>query len=162
MPEDIPSPHARQASAGPPRANTTALLGLAYMALGHRIVQGVVSAGFPQRPAHSAVFAHIDVDGGTRLTTLAQRASITPQAIGELVDDLERMGYVQRRPDPGDRRAKLIVLTERGKSAVAAAQRIIADLEAGLANLLGPDGLAGLHEMLERIADSAQGTAERL
>jgi len=132
------------------------MLGMAYMSLGHRIVQGVASAGFPQRPAHSAVFAYIDVDGGTRLTTLAQRANITPQAIGELVDDLERMGYLQRRPDPGDRRAKLIVLTERGNSAVAAAQRTIADLEADLANLFGPDGLASLHEMLERLADSAQ------
>jgi len=152
MPDDNATLDERQ----PPPANTTALLGLAYLSLGRRIVQGVVAAGFPQRPAHSSVFAHIDVDGGTRLSTLAQRANITPQALGELVDDLERRGYVKRRPDPGDRRAKLIVLTERGNSAVAAAQRTIADLEADLANLFGPDGLASLHEMLERLADSAQ------
>lgn len=135
--------------------NTTALLGLAYMRLGHRIVDGVVSAGFPQRPAHSAVFAHIDVVGGTRLTTLATRANITPQAMGELVDDLERLEYVLRQPDPDDRRAKRIVLTPRGVACVAAAMRTIAGIEADLKLLLGAPGLAALHDALSRIVGAA-------
>lgn len=136
--------------ANPPR-NTTALLGLAYMRLGHRIVEGVNAAGFQQRPAHSAVMAHIDVAGGSRLTTIAARANITPQAVGELVDDLERLGYVVRRPDPNDRRAKRIVLTKRGLNCVAAALEVIADLEAELAELLGVDALAELHASLGKI-----------
>ncbi len=131
--------------------NTTALLGMAYMSLGRRIVDAVVAAGFEQRPAHSSVFAHIDVEGGTRLTTLAARANITPQALGELVDDLERSGYVARRADPDDRRAKRIVFTRRGRAAVTAAQRAIADLEAELAALLGSERLAAIRETLERI-----------
>jgi hypothetical protein len=49
----------RRQAEPPPEPNTVALLGEAYSALGHRIVAGVVEAGFPQRPAHSAVFAHI-------------------------------------------------------------------------------------------------------
>jgi DNA-binding MarR family transcriptional regulator len=122
------------------------------MSLGHRIVDGVVAAGFPQRPAHSAVMAHIDVEGGTRLTTIAARANITPQAVGELVDDLERLGHVVRRPDPDDRRAKRIVLTERGQACVAAALSTIATLEAELEGLLGSAALAQLHDMLGRIA----------
>ena len=133
------------------RPNTTALLGLAYMKLGHRIVDGVVSAGFPQRPAHSSVFAHIDVESGTRLSTLAARANITPQAMGELVDDLERLGYLVRRPDPDDRRAKRIVLTERGRACVATAQRTITAIEVGLEELLGPEDLALVHRALQRI-----------
>jgi len=160
MPEDT-----RRAAPGhdssPPRpANTTALLGLAYMRLGHRIVDGVVSAGYPQRPAHSAVFAHIDVVGGTRLTTLATRANITPQAMGELVDDLERLGYVLRQPDPDDRRAKRIVLTPHGVASVVAAVRTIAGIEADLKSLLGAAGLAALHDALSRIVSGApvQGT----
>jgi DNA-binding MarR family transcriptional regulator len=131
--------------------NTTALLGLAYMKLGHRIVDGVVSAGFPQRPAHSSVFAHVDVESGTRLSTLAARANITPQAMGELVDDLERLGYLVRRPDPDDRRAKRIVLTERGRACVATAQRTIAAIEVGLEELLGPEDLTLVHRALQRI-----------
>lgn len=125
------------------------------MRLGHRIVEGVVSAGFPQRPAHSAVFAHIDVAGGTRLTTLATRANITPQAMGELVDDLEQLGYVVRQPDPDDRRAKRIVLTSRGVACVAAAIRTIAEIEADLRSVLGAAGLATLHQALSRIVGGA-------
>src|ERR687891_1730420 len=136
--------------ANPPR-NTTALLGVAYMTLGHRIVEGVNAAGFPNRPAHSAVMAHIDVDGGTRLTTIAARANITPQAVGELVDDLERLGYVVRQPDPDDRRAKRVVLTQRGRECVAAAFDVIAALETELEALLGSDAVAALHDHLSRI-----------
>ncbi|MDQ6683320.1 MAG: MarR family winged helix-turn-helix transcriptional regulator [Chloroflexota bacterium] len=153
MPDDKNRQAGGQQPPSPP-ANTTALLGLAYMRLGHRIVAGVVAAGYPQRPAHSAVFAHIEVDGGTRLTTLAARANITPQAMGELVDDLERLGYVRRQPDPGDRRAKRIVLTPRGVACVAAAIRTIARLEADLEALLGTARLAELGDALGRIADA--------
>jgi DNA-binding MarR family transcriptional regulator len=154
MPEDNP---ARQAPVHTlPDRNTTALLGLAYMTLGHRIVDGVIAAGFSQRPAHSAVMAHIDIERGTRLTTIAARANITPQAVGELVDDLERQGYVVRRPDPDDRRAKLIVLTERGHASVAAALSTIATLEAELEGLLGSAELAQLHDMLVRIATAGR------
>jgi DNA-binding MarR family transcriptional regulator len=149
MPEQMPE---SQASPQTSRLrNTTALLGLAYMTLGHRIVQGVNTRGFPQRPAHSAVMAHIDVEGGTRLTMIAARANITPQAVGELVDDLETLGYVVRRPDPDDRRAKRIVLTERGQACVDAALDTIATLETDLEGLLGSAVLADLHDVLGRI-----------
>ncbi len=155
MPEDTPLQSVRQEVVAVP-PNTTALLGLAYQALGRRIVDGVVEAGFPQRPAHSAVFAHIDIEGGTRLTTLAARANVTPQALGELVDDLERLGDVVREPDPSDRRAKRVVLTDRGRACVSAALSTIADLELELENVLGEDRLAELHETLARIVDHSR------
>jgi DNA-binding MarR family transcriptional regulator len=141
--------------ANPPR-NTTALLGLAYMNLGHRIVEGINTAGFLQRPAHSAVMAHIDIDSGTRLSTIAVRANITPQAVGELVDDLERLGYVVRQPDPDDRRAKRIVLTDHGRESVAAALDTIAALEAELEDVLGSDKVAELHDSLSRILTASR------
>lgn len=131
--------------------NTTALLGLANRTLGFRIVEGVNAAGFPNRPAHSAVLANIDVDGGTRLTTLAERANMTPQAMGELVDDLERIGYVARTPDPDDRRAKRIGLTERGRDAVVAALDVIGELERELDAVLGAAEVERLHRSLAAI-----------
>jgi DNA-binding MarR family transcriptional regulator len=67
--------------------------------------------------AHQSVFENIDRDG-TRLTTLAERSGITHQSMGELVQALERAGYLQRRPDPSDRRARLIHLTEKGSDLV--------------------------------------------
>lgn len=146
----MPDP-GRGSQADPPTENTVALLGAAYSILGHEIVAGVAEAGFPQRPAHSGVFAHIDIESGTRLTELARRATITPQAMGELVDDLERMGYVARRPDPGDRRAKLIALTPHGIACVQAAFATISEIEGRLEELLGERGLRELRRALHRI-----------
>ncbi len=130
--------------------NTAALLGQAYSRLGHQIVDGVIAAGFPQRPAHSGVFAHIDL-GGTRLTVLAERANMTPQAMKDLVDDLVRLGYVARRPDPTDGRAKLVTLTERGRACIAASGDVIARLERRLEALLGPEHLATVQNALTQI-----------
>ena len=127
-------------------------MAVAYRALGMQIVHGVVAAGFPQRPAHSAVFAHIDI-GGTRLGDLARRANMTPQAMGELVDDLERMGYLRRRPDPDDRRAKLIVLTPKGRRCIDAAMATISRIEEALEAKLGPRRLRELRRGLEQIVE---------
>ena len=135
----------------PPARNTTAVLGFAYMSLGHRIVDGVNAAGYPQRPAHSAVMAHIDVEGGTRLTTIASRANVTPQAAGVRHSPVGQGRRPARRPDPDDRRAKRVVLTERGQACVDAALGTIASLEAELEDLLGPAAVADLHDTLSRI-----------
>ena len=62
-------------------ANTIAMLGRAYSLLGFQIVDGVVGAGFPQKPSHSAVFAQISSEG-SRLTELARGADMSPQAMG--------------------------------------------------------------------------------
>jgi DNA-binding MarR family transcriptional regulator len=139
----------------PPEHNTADLLGRAWARLGHQIVAGVIAAGYRQRPAHSGVFAHIDLDG-TRLTDLANRANMTPQAMGELVDDLERLGYVRRVPDPGDRRAKLIVPTEVGYGCLQAAFDTIRDIEGQLEDLVGARKLADLRRMLIRIISAEQ------
>src|SRR5215213_7676799 len=74
------------------------------------------------RPGHGCVFRFID-DDGTRLTELAERSGLTKQAVGEVVADLEELGYVERVPDPADRRAKTIVLTRRGRDALAAGRQ---------------------------------------
>ena len=87
----------RRATLREPEDNTAALLGQAWDVLGKRILDGVQAAGHPIRMAHSMVFVHIDLDG-IRLTQLAERASMTPQAMGELVDDLVQMGYVAAHP----------------------------------------------------------------
>jgi DNA-binding MarR family transcriptional regulator len=118
-------------------------------------VQGAVSqAGkaFDERirPAHSAVFFHMEHEG-IRLSRLADKAEMTPQAMGELVDDLEEMGFLRRVPDPADRRAKLIVFTEQGDKALMVGYAAIEEVERRLAALLGPDGLADLHATLARI-----------
>jgi DNA-binding MarR family transcriptional regulator len=135
--------------------NTIALLGRAYSLLGFRIVDGVVGAGYPQKPSHSAVFAQIDPQG-SRLTDLARGANMTPQAMGELVDELEGLGYVVRRPDPTDRRAKLIVLTERGQECIAAGLATIDGLEQRITEILGTRGRQQLRGLLEKLLDAGE------
>lgn len=136
----------------PESVNTVSLLGRAYSLLGFQIVDGVVGAGFPQKPAHSAVFAQISPDG-SRLTDLSKRANMSPQAMGELVDELEEMGYVVRRPDLTDRRAKLIVLTKKGHACITAGTATIEDIEQRLTDLLGERGHRQLRRLLITLLD---------
>jgi DNA-binding MarR family transcriptional regulator len=122
---------------------------------GHEVVRrvsaGLVEAGFDDlRSAHTAVFQHIEA-GGSRLTDLAERAQITKQSMGYLVDYLEERGYVERRPDPTDRRATLICLTDRGWSQVRAALAIIAAVEAEWTQALGKERMAHLRDLLTEL-----------
>ncbi|MDQ3722665.1 MAG: hypothetical protein M3376_06265 [Actinomycetota bacterium] len=71
--------------------------------------------------------------------------------MGELVDDLQAKGYLERRPDPDDRRAKRIHLIERGRANGRVAKRATADVEEHLAELLGPQRYQLLRHALEQI-----------
>ncbi len=137
------------------RFNTIAMLGQAYSLLGFQIVDGVVGAGHPIKASHSAVFAQIK-PGGSRLTELATGANMTPQSMGEIVDELEALAYVKRRPDPRDRRAKLIILTARGHAAADAGEATITGIEADLVDILGPRGAEQLRAMLLKILSTAR------
>ena len=66
---------------------------------------------------------------GARLTELAARSNMTLPAMAELVDELEQAGYVARRPDPSDGRAKLIRPTHEGRRALARALRAVREIE---------------------------------
>jgi DNA-binding MarR family transcriptional regulator len=70
-------------------------------------------------PSHQVVFASLGRTG-TRLTVLAQHAGMTKQAMGQIVDDLEQLGYVERTPDPEDGRAKIVRFTPAGLGASCA------------------------------------------
>jgi DNA-binding MarR family transcriptional regulator len=103
------------------------------------------------RPAHGCVFGFIERVGGARLTALADRSGITKQAVGEAVADLQRLGYVERVPDPDDGRAKIIRLSERGREAAAAAEEIFADVERRFADEVGDERFDEFRNTLRRI-----------
>ena len=113
--------------------------------------------GYPDiRPGHGCVFRFID-DEGTRLTELAERSGYTKQAVGEVVADLETLGYVERVPDPADRRAKTIVLTRRGREALATGRRIFVDIEQRWIEEFGEERIAQLRETAEMLVDYERG-----
>ncbi len=127
----------------------------AFVALNDLVIDHLAASGFPQvRPAHGAVFQYID-DDGTTVSDLAERAQMTKQAMAELVRHLEGHGYVTRDPDPADRRAKLVVPTDRGRKVVAVAQRLVPDLEQRVAAVLGTDRTRALRHDLEAIIAAA-------
>ena len=79
-----------------------------------RIYAGLAARGYPDiRPSHSAVFANLGM-GAVRVTELAERAQVTQQAMGKMLKEIERMGYISRDIDSGDKRAKVIRMTEKG------------------------------------------------
>ena len=143
----------------PQHLPSNALLRTAYNAVSARIFASVVSGtDFGDlRPSHGNVMEQLELEDGLRLTDLASRAGITAQSMGELVDDLEVKGYVERRPDPGDRRAKRIYLTDRGRKNARVAKRATADVEDHLVELLGRQRYQLLRRTLEEIiaADAA-------
>jgi DNA-binding MarR family transcriptional regulator len=104
------------------------------------------------RPSHLHVFANM-VGGGRLLTELADAASMSLSSMQELVDDLERRGIVERQPDPSDRRAKLIVLTDKGLAALAPASSIIEGLEREYADRIGEEHFEAMCLALNALID---------
>lgn len=131
-----------------PEVNLGVLLFVAYRAMENEVIEGLAVAGFDDVTlAQARVFQRIDA-GGSRLTDLAQAAQVTKQTAGFLIDQLERAGYVQRRPDPQDGRARLICVAERGAATVAVGARVIADVEARWTAHLGARRTAQLRGIL--------------
>jgi len=102
------------------------------------------------RVPHTHVTAYIKADG-SRLTELAAQARMTLPAMSELVDDLQRIGIVERRPDPSDGRAKLICLTDAGWQAMRTARRVIAEIEADYAQLVGAERFEAAAQTLDEL-----------
>ncbi|MEZ5080516.1 MAG: winged helix DNA-binding protein [Thermoleophilia bacterium] len=124
------------------------LFRIPFQSVSGEILAGLAAAGFGDvRPAHLVVFQHVRREG-SRLVELARLAQITPQAMGYLVDQLAERGYVERIPDPDDRRAVLVRLTGRGWDEVACALATIADLEREWEEVLGAAAYAQLKDSL--------------
>jgi DNA-binding MarR family transcriptional regulator len=123
--------------------NLIALVRRMTQVMAAELVERLEAAGYSDfTGAHPPLFENLDRNG-TRLTVLAARAGMTHQSMGELVQALERRGYVERRLDPSDHRARLVRLTPRGKRMVARAIREIRDIERAWLNQLEASGGGG-------------------
>jgi DNA-binding MarR family transcriptional regulator len=102
-----------------------------------------------------SVFQHVRPEG-SRVGELAERAQLTNQSIGSLVDYLTEHGYVVRRPDPRNRRATQVCLTERGWAEMRACSRILAELEGKLTQTFGADRLTALRAEVDELQRAMQ------
>jgi DNA-binding MarR family transcriptional regulator len=113
-------------------------------------VQLQASAYSDIRPTHGCVFRFVR-DDGMRLTRLAELAGITKQSAGEIVNDLAKRGYVERTPDPADKRAKLICLTAKGREAQATGFALFGDVERRWIDRYGAERWEAMRDLLEEI-----------
>ncbi|MFG1817009.1 MarR family winged helix-turn-helix transcriptional regulator [Kribbella sp. NPDC049174] len=94
--------------------------------------------------------------GPTSVTGLAERLDITKQGASQIVDDMERRGYVERRTDPDDARARLLHLTARGEDALAAARKFHQAYERKLRRQFGDEAIESVRGVLTAMAGEAQ------
>lgn len=136
----------------PPTVPLPGLLGAVEEALYEDFRRELESTLFADvRPTHGCVFRFLGEDG-LRPTELAALAGMTKQSIGEITDDLAARGYVERIPDPADRRAKLIRLTAKGTRAQRTGAELFRRVEERWAERYGEERIAALRALLEEMA----------
>lgn len=128
-----------------------ALVAIIDQELRRRVTAALHASGFSDyRATYRGIFMWTRAEG-SRITELAKLAQITQQSMSELVAELERRGYVERTPDPTDRRAVLVRRTERGWHVNAISRQAVAEAQAEWESQLGAPEYAHLLEALRRI-----------
>jgi DNA-binding MarR family transcriptional regulator len=109
------------------------------------------SAGFEDiRPTHGPVFRYI-APTGSRATDLASKAQMTKQSMAYLLEDLAKLGYIDQIPDPSDGRARLVLLTARGRQAQKAAKQANREVEESWAGKFGAADWEQFRDLLVRL-----------
>lgn len=107
------------------------------------------------RPVHNRVFIHLSLDG-SRIVDIARAEGISSTAVGQLVTELEQLGFVERRSDPADGRAKKVFYTRKGLEMLDAARSIAKTIDSELAAVLGQ---RKFDQFAKLLAEANQATA---
>jgi DNA-binding MarR family transcriptional regulator len=133
------------------------LLRLLYQHHAQDVEEALREAGFGDlRPAHANVFPFVPPEGIT-VSELAGLARVRKQTMAQAVEELERLGYVERRPNPRDRRSRLVFLTGRGNSVKPVTHATAARVEERWAELTSPEELEALRASLLRLLTELRG-----
>ena len=144
------SPFTNPATAEPPVGPPLigALLRIPWEAVQRHMLARLHERGFEDLDAaHLNVFQYPGPQGA-RPTELATRLRMSKQALNYLLRELERLGYLERHPDPDDLRSKRVALTRRGTSAVRVIREAVDELESAWAERLGSQRFAELRGLL--------------
>lgn len=140
-----------------------ALLRAARGAYGHAIGRRLAAAGLDDLPRNGPYVLGGMANHGATAGQLVRRLGISKQATGQLIDTLVLRGYLERRPNDGDRRRVTIELTPRGRDAAAEVRAGVEEVDAELARLLTRTQLTGLRAglvALTTIREAAEGDAK--
>lgn len=97
--------------------------------------------------SHFTITRNLDLEG-TRATELAKRAGITKQSVGELIVQLEKYGVVARKPDPTDKRSRIVFFTPSGIEWLKTFRTALQQAETEMEEKLGPQRLKELKQAL--------------
>ena len=130
-----------------------ALVDRANRALQADMVQAQHRRGHPEiKPAHNSVFATLAPEG-SRAADMAARAGITRQSMGEVIREMVDLGILEMRPDPEDRRAKLVTYTEHGQWVASHGYEHLRELEQRFAEEFGDQEYETARDVLARVAN---------
>ena len=147
-----PAPNARRRLAKGPKSRLFIHLQRLWTLFAESYEEGMADTQYSdQRVTSGQVFGHIE-DGGLTVTELARRAGMSKQSMAELVDKLLASGYLRCAPDPHDRRAKLIMTTDKGERQIETSRAVVRTIEAGWARTLGKKRFQQLKTMLQELA----------
>ncbi|OFB36621.1 MarR family transcriptional regulator [Mycolicibacterium sp. (ex Dasyatis americana)] len=102
------------------------------------------------RPAHARLMIYLDWHG-SRVSELAMALGVSKNAVGQVVTELEKCGYVERVPDPADGRAKIVRYTAQGHGLLRDALTISADMDDEVGRIIGKDRLDALRDTLAEV-----------
>lgn len=135
----------------PDRVPLISLVHKANLAMQRDMVEVANDRGYPEiKSAHNSVFGTL-LEGGSRATDMAERAGITRQSMGEVIRELVGLGILEMKPDPDDRRAKLVTYTAYGRECARAGYQHIVDLEREFAEEFGEQDYEIVRKALERL-----------
>ena len=132
--------------------NLGLLLFIPYRYMESAVMDALKAQGHDLPLNQARVFQRIS-PGGSRLAELAEAAQLPKQTVGSIVDQLERAGYVRRSPDPRDARARLVMITARGRQLVDISAPVVHEVEAAWQAHLGPARIQQLKEILTSLRE---------
>ncbi len=145
----------------PTRLDFGILLVLAYQEFVGELRASLAEQGFTDQGRSDGYVLRALGAAPMTVSELAERLEISKQGAGQIVDDMERRGYVERRPDPRDGRARLLYLSEHGRDALAAARRFHQRFERRLVKEHGAEAVATLRTLLTSVAGEEQAADPR-
>lgn len=142
-------------SSSQPGSDLGILLLVAYQGFVHGLHTVMAQHGHDDLGSSDGVVFRLLGAEPRTVSDLASRLGISKQGAAQIVEDMERRGYVVRRPDPADRRARLVELSDRGADALAVARRFHRETENRLVRAHGRQAVEELRAVLRALADQA-------
>jgi DNA-binding MarR family transcriptional regulator len=139
---------------GPPLIG--AILRIPWEAVQRHMLERLHERGFDDLDApHLNVFQYPGPQDA-RPSELATRLRISKQALNYLLGELERLGYLERRPHPDDLRSKRVALTRRGTDAIGVIREAVGEVETIWSRQLGAERFAQLRGLLLELNELAR------